>query len=139
MAFDSRQYEYADLMLVLGGRDVTGVRGVKYSEKKELEPLFAKGRYPHSMQGGNVTTEGEFTLLQDEVEALILAGGGSLLNLKGLTAVVQYGNPSMGDVLLTDVIEGIYFSESSKELKQGDKFMDFKLPFLALRIRHQVT
>ena len=36
--FDSREYEFADLTLVLGGKDITGFRGVKYTVKQEKEP-----------------------------------------------------------------------------------------------------
>lgn len=138
MAFDSREYEWADLTLVLGGRDLTGIRAIKYTEKIEREPLFAKGRHAHSIQSGNVTVEGEITCLQSEHEALIKSGKGSILNLKGLDGIVNYGDAAAGDAVITDRIESIHFTESSKELKQGDKNMETTLPFVALRVRHQV-
>lgn len=135
MAFNSRQYEWADVTLVLGGRDITGIRGVKYSEKAEKEALFAKGRHAHSIQTGNVSVEGEITVLQSELIALEIAGGGSILGLS-LDAVVAYGNPSAGDMLSTDRIVGISFTEAAKELKQGDKNMEISLPFIALRVKN---
>lgn len=137
--FDSRQYEWADITLILGGKDITGIRSVKYSEKIEREPLHAKGRYPHSIQSGNVTIEGEIGLLQSELEALTLAGKGSALKLKGLQATISYGNPSLGDAMITDNIVGIYFTDISKELKQGDKFMEITLPFVAIMVQNQVA
>jgi hypothetical protein len=137
MSFNSRQYEWADLTLVLGGRDVTGIRGIKYTTKSELEPLFAKGRHAHSIQTGNETIEGEITVLQSELIALEQAGGGSITGLN-LDAVVQYGNPSAGDTPTTDRIVGLKFSESTKEFKQGDKFMECNIPFMALRVKNQV-
>lgn len=138
MSFDSREYEWADLTLILGGRDVTGIRGVKYTEKIEREPLYAKGRYAQGIQSGNVSYEGEFTLLQSELQALIIAAGGSILKLKGLQANVSYGNPVNMDSVVTDALEGIYFTESTNELKQGDKFMEVKLPFLCTRVRPNI-
>ena len=30
---NGREYEWADLTLILGGRDITGFRGLKYGEK----------------------------------------------------------------------------------------------------------
>jgi hypothetical protein len=137
MSFNSRQYEWADVTAVIGGRDVTGIKGVKYSEKVEKEPLYAKGRHPHSIQTGNVSIEGEFTLLQSELIALEQAGGGSILGLN-LDAVIQYGDPSAGDTPTTDRIVGVSFTEAPKELKQGDKFMEVTIPFVALRVRNQV-
>lgn len=134
--FNSRQYEWADLSLVLGGRDITGIRGVKYTEKAEKEALFAKGRYAHSIQTGNITVEGEITMLQSEYEALVAAGNGSVLGLS-LDGVFAYGNPQAGDALITDRVVGISFTEAPKELKQGDKFMEITLPFVALSVKNQ--
>jgi hypothetical protein len=134
MAFNSREYEWADITLVLGGRDVTGIRAIKYSEAIEREALYAKGRYPHGIQSGNVAYEGEITLLQSELEALVLAGGGSIINLRGLGGIVSYGDLTNGDAPSVDAIENLYFTKSEKELKQGDKFMEVKLPFICTRI-----
>jgi hypothetical protein len=135
---DSRQYEFADITLVIGGRDVTGIRGIKYSEKIERELLHAKGRYPHSIQSGNYSVEGELTLLQSELELLIAEGLGSVLNIQ-TDAICSYGNPSNGDTLITDKVVGLMFTESVKEMKQGDKNMEVQLPFIALRLFHQIA
>ena len=134
--FNSRQYEWADLSLILGGKDITGIRGVKYSEKAEKEAVFAKGRNAHSIQTGNIAIEGEITMLQSEYESLVLAGGGSVLGLN-LDGVFAYGNPSAGVTLLTDRVVGISFTEAAKEFKQGDKFMEITLPFIALSVKNQ--
>jgi hypothetical protein len=136
MAFNSRQYEWADVTLVLGGVDVTAIRSIKYSEKAEKEALFAKGRHAHSIQTGNIAVEGEITMLQSHYESLVSAGNGSILGLS-LDAVVGYGNPAAGDPLITDRIIGVSFTEAAKELKQGDKFMEITLPFVALAVKNQ--
>lgn len=135
--FNSREYEWADLTLILGGRDITGIRSVKYTEKIEQEVLYAKGRHGHSVQRGNIAYEGEIKLLRSEYDALVKAGGGTALSLC-LDALVCYGNPSLGDALTTDRIENIRFGEASKEFNQGDKFQEITLPFLALRVVNQV-
>lgn len=139
MPFDSRQYEWADMTLVINGRDITGMRAVKYSEDIEREALYAKGRHAHSVQSGNVSIKGEIAVLQSEYEALVEAGDGSILNLKGLTGVISYGDPANGDAVTTDRIEGIYFTTAEKDIKQGDKFMEIKLPFIALRLKNRVA
>lgn len=131
MAFNSRQYEFADVTVYMGNRDVTGLRAIKYASKQEKELLHGKGNKPMSIQKGNKTYEGEIGLLQSELEALEVAGGGSILDLE-LTIVVNYGNPSKGDMIKTDVLTGVQFTEESRELKQGDKFMEVTLPFIFL-------
>ena len=135
MAFDSRQYEWADLTLILGGQDITGIRSVKYTEKIERELIYAKGRYPQSIQSGNIAYEGEIALLQSDYEALVKAGNGSILSLS-LDGLFAYGNPSAGDMLVTDRVLGIRFTEAAKELKQGDKFMEITLPFICIMIKN---
>jgi len=135
---DSRQYEFNDCTLSLGGRIITGFRGIKYGISQEKEPLYGKGNEPLSIQKGNVSYTGEITLLQSELETLRRAGNGTVLNLH-LDAVVAYGNPSRGDVLTIDKIRGLEFTDDSKEIKQGDKNMEITLPFVALKIEHQVN
>ena len=136
MAFNSRQYEWGDVTVVLGGRDITGIRGIKYTEKGEKEASFAKGRHAHSIQNGNITVEGEITVLQSELIALERAGNGSILGLN-VDAVVSFGNPSLGDAMTTDRIVGISFTEAPKEMKQGDKNMEISIPFIALAVINQ--
>ena len=132
--FNSREYEWADVTLMLGGKDITGVRGVKYSTKQEKEAVYGKGNEPIAIQKGNKSIEGEITILQSELETMRLQSGTkSILDLQ-LDGVVCYGNPANGDVLVTDVVQGIQFTEEPKELKQGDKFMEITLPFIALRV-----
>ncbi|SEG39409.1 hypothetical protein SAMN05421847_2186 [Halpernia humi] len=134
---NDREYEWADLTLILGGRDITRFRGLKYSEKIEREAIYAKGRKPVSIQSGNIGYEGEIVMLQSEYEALVKACNGSVLGacLDGLGC---YGDPSKGDAMTTDRIESLRFTEAAKEFKQGDKFQEITLPFIALDIKNQI-
>lgn len=132
--FNSREYEWADVTLLLGGKDITGVRGVKYTVKQEKETVYGKGNEPIAIQKGNKSYEGEITMLQSELETIRINGNGSILGLQ-LDAVVAYGNPANGDVMITDVIQGIQFTEEPHEMKQGDKQMEVTLPFIALRVK----
>lgn len=129
--FNSREYEWSDVNVVAAGRPVTGIRGVKYSSKQEKEVLHAKGNKPHSIQRGNKTYDGELTVTQSEYEALRAAGGGDILDIS-IDIVVAYGNPSKGDVITTDLLMGVEFTEDNTEWKQGDKFHEKSLPFIFL-------
>ncbi|WP_298576208.1 hypothetical protein [uncultured Porphyromonas sp.] len=128
---NTREFEWSDISLVVAGRDIKGFRGVKYSEKQEKEALYAKGNKAHCIQSGNIAYEGELTLTQSEYETLRLAMGGSILS-GSLSMVVAYGNPSKGDVMVTDALSGCEFTEDSTEWKQGDKFQEKSLPFVFL-------
>ena len=135
MTFNSREYEWADLSVLIGGVDITGLRGLKYSQKQEKELIYGKGNMPYAVQKGNVSNEGEITILQSEYEALRNAAkDGSVLSLQ-TDIVACYGNPSKGDVMVTDVLMGVQFTEEPKGIKQGDKFQEITLPFIFLRLQ----
>lgn len=128
---NTREYEWSDVTVVLAGRLVTGLRGVKYSAKQEKELLHAKGNKPHSIQRGNKTYDGEITLLQSEYEALKKASGGDILDAS-MDIVAAYGNPTAGDTITTDMLIGVEFTEDNTEWKQGDKFQEKTLQFIYL-------
>ena len=128
---NTREYEWSDVTVVLAGRLVTGLRGVKYSAKQEKELLHAKGNKPHSIQRGNKTYDGEITLLQSEYEALRKASGGDILDAS-MDIVAAYGNPTAGDVITTDMLIGVEFTEDNTTWTQGDKFQEKTLPFIYL-------
>lgn len=131
--FNSREYEFADVTVIVGGKDITGLRGVKYSVKQEKELIYGKGNLPHSIQRGNKSFEGEITVLQSELETLIANSPDQDLMELQFDTVVSYGNPSNGDVMITDKLIGCQITGYDKELKQGDKFMEVKLPVIFLR------
>lgn len=134
---NGRQYEWGDLTLVLGGKDLTGFRGIKYTDKTEREAVYAKGNDPHAIQSGNNSYEGEIKMLQSEYEKLVTKGGGNVKSLM-LDAVLSYGDPSKGNAMITDRIESLRFTEAAKEFNQGDKFMEVTLPFIALGIKNHI-
>lgn len=138
---NGRQYEFADISLILAGRDVVGIHGIKYKESQEKELLYGKGNRPLSIQKGNISYSGEIVILQDELETLKLlakneTGRSSILGLN-LNAVVCYGNPLKGEVMITDRIFGIQFTEEEKAMTQGDKNMEITLPFICTDIQYQ--
>ncbi|MCQ2299754.1 MAG: hypothetical protein MJZ81_06490 [Bacteroidales bacterium] len=132
--FSSRQYEWADVTVVIGGKPITGIRGVSYKATQEKTPIYGKGNQPIAIQRGNISYEGSVKLLQSEMETLAKAGGkNGVLGLE-VDVVVTYGNPSNGDLLRTDILKGVQFTEEPRELNQGDQFMESELPMVFLRI-----
>lgn len=132
---NTREYEWSDVNVVMAGRPVTGLRGVKYSAKQEKELVHAKGNKPHSIQRGNKTYEGEITLLQSEYESLRSACGGDILDAS-VDIVAAYGNPTNGDAITTDILIAVEFTEDNTEWKQGDKFQEKTLPFIFVDMKN---
>lgn len=134
--FNSKEYEWAQLTAIMGGRDVTGIRGVEYKESKDKEYVYGKGNKPRGIQHGNFSYDGKIKLLQSELIALETAAniaGTDLLDIR-LNIVVSYGNPSKGDIIHMDILQGVEFTEKPKNLNQGDKFMEVELPFMMLDV-----
>lgn len=133
--FNSKEYEWSSISVVMGGRMVTGIRAISYTKSQEKEALYAKGDKPHSIQRGNKSYEGSVTLLQSELEALEEAAGGDVLDAS-FDLIVSYGNPLKGDVIHTDLICGFEITEVPKGMNQGDRFAEHELPGIALEIQN---
>ena len=131
--FDTREYEWADVTVVMAGRDVTGIRGVSYTASQEKEALYAKGNTPHGIQRGNKSYEGSIRILQSELDALSAAASGDVLDVS-FNILVSYGNPSKGDVIKTDLLSGVEITSVPKGLNQNDKFMEIELPLVMLDV-----
>ena len=132
--FNSREYEWSDVSVVINGIDIIGIRGVSYSEAQEKEARYAKGNKPHGIQRGNKSYTGSIRLLQSAVLALQASvPSRSILDVT-IDIVVSYGNPKMGDVIHTDLIKGAEFTENPRSLNQNDKFMEIELPIIAIDV-----
>lgn len=131
--FDSREYEWADITIMIGTRIIIGARGVKYSNKQDKELIYGKGNEPYAIQKGNKSHDGELTLAMSELLALQEESQtGSILDLQ-VNLTVCYGNPDQGDVMHTDKLMGVQFTEEPQEMKQGDTRSEHALPFIFLR------
>jgi hypothetical protein len=130
---NGREYEWADLTLIAGGRDMIEFRGISWKRKIEQEAVKAKGRKAFAIQRGNEDCEGEVVLLKSGFDKLAKAGGGTALSLN-IDLMLAYGDPSTGNAMTTKRIVGVRFGEEGEDWKQGDKFTEVKLPYLALDI-----
>jgi len=137
--FNSKEYEWSNVQVLMLGRPVTGIRGVSYKTSQEKEVVYARGSNPRAIQRGNKSYEGTLTLLQSELEALLLtvAKGKSVCDIPAFDIVVSYA-PETGGTIVTDLVKNAEFTDVEKMLKQGDKFMEIELPFIALGIKYTV-
>lgn len=138
MAFNSAQYSWADVKVIMLGREVTGLQGVKYKVARELEEVRGRGNDPLALQRGNKSYDGSIMLLQSEVEALEVAVAAldpnyDLTDVQ-FDIIVTYGD---GGVSHTDTVQGVVITEYEKGINQGDKYMKIELPFKALGIKRK--
>lgn len=131
--FDSREYEWADISIMIGTRLISAARGVSYSNKQDKELIYGKGNEPYAIQKGNKSHEGELRLAMSELLALQAESKtGSILDLQ-VDMTVCYGNPEQGDVMHTDKLLGVQFTDEPQAMNQGDAHSEHALPFIFLR------
>lgn len=139
MAFNSKQYAFVDISVIILGRKIEGFRGIKYSVKTEKEHLHGRGRKAMSIQSGAETVEGELTLLQSELIALntTIRAANPLAKLTDVSfdIIVTYGN---GITASTDKVASAEFTEYEVGMEADDKYMEIALPFLAIDVFHGV-
>ncbi|NDV45503.1 hypothetical protein D0T49_00350 [Paludibacter sp. 221] len=128
---NGREYEWADICLVVGGIEIKGFRSINYKESQEKEPLHAKGNKPRSIQRGNKTYTGSLLFTQSEIIALKTATGTrSLLDIQ--TDIIIAYVPENSAKIRTISILGAEFTDIEEKMAQGDKFMEIELPYVAL-------
>ncbi|MDM1045874.1 hypothetical protein HX004_14035 [Myroides sp. 1354] len=137
MAFNSREYEWADITVIAGATDITGIRGIEYKETVEKEVLYTKGRKGRSIQTGNISITGTLTVTQSAYITLRKSHSKGIRALQ-LDLAINYGNPIEGDALTTDRILSLQFTESGVGMNQNDKFAEIALPFIALELQTDV-
>lgn len=137
--FNSKEYDWANIEVVMLGKVVGGLRGVTYKASQEKELIYGRGNKPRAVQKGNKSYEGSISLLQSELEALLLtvSKGKNIVDIPAFDIVVAYAPDTAGNIV-TDIIKNVELTEVQKSMKQGDKFMEIELPFIALDIEFAV-
>ena len=132
--YNSEEYAWKDLSINVLGRVLNGVTGLKYSEKTDQTPLYGRGQKPIAIQSGNMSFEGEITLLQSEAIALQNAAKAANKRVGQISfdIVAAY---SIDTAINTDIIKGVKISDFEKALKQGDKNMEIAFKFMALDVQ----
>lgn len=138
-SFNSKEYAWIDVVLVMLGQPVTGLRGIEYKLKRQKEALFATGKKARGIQMGKKEYEGTITVLQSELiamQAAALAKGYDDITDLEFDVIVSY-LPESG-VVQTDKIINISFTETPYAMKEGDLYQEHALPFIACDIEPNV-
>lgn len=138
--FNSKEYAWIDVTLVMLGKPVTGLRSIEYKMKRQKEALFATGKKARGIQLGKKEYEGTITVLQSELIAMQTAakakGYDDVTDLE-FDAIVSYV-PESG-VVQTDKIVNLSITEAPYGMKEGDLFQEIALPFIACDVEPNVV
>ena len=135
--FNSKQYSWCSISVLLGGRILDGCTAIEYTEKKEKDLLYGRGCKPHGVVGGNVSYEGKISIWQSELEAMTRDETNKNILALSFDIVVAYV-PNDGGQIVTDILKGVEFTEVKKGMNQGDKNMIVELPILFIDVKRQV-
>jgi hypothetical protein len=132
-------YSWNEYRCFMGGKFVTGIRGFSYKKSRAVEPIYAEGDEPVDVGFGNYAYEGSVKILQNELEAIILAGGGDPFKLPPFSIAHSYiPSNSPSKKVIIDMCEGCYFTEIEKAMEQGATFMEISTPLHIGKIKHNV-
>jgi UDP-N-acetylglucosamine enolpyruvyl transferase len=138
-SFNSKEYAWIDVKVVVMGKEVTGMRGVEYKLKRQKAALFATGKRARGIQMGKKEYDGTFTMLQSELIALnaaaIAKGYDDVTDLE-FDAIVSY-LPENG-IIQTDKIVNMSITEAPYNFKEGDLQQEHALPFIACDVEPNV-
>jgi hypothetical protein len=137
--FTTDEYAWADIKVVMLGRPVIGIRGVRYKVTRTKTNIYALGSKPVARTRGNKEFEGELVLLQSELEAIQkgLAKGQDITDIKPFDIVVSYA-PNDGGQIVTDMMKAVEFLEVEKGMNQNDPNMELTLPVIIGDIQYNV-
>lgn len=139
-SFNTKEYAWIDVNVVLLGKPVTGLRGIEYKSKRQTEALFATGKKARGIQKGKKEYEGTITVLQSELIAMQAAakqsGYDDITDLE-FDIIVSY-MPESG-VVQTDKVVNASITEAPNSIKEGDLYSEHALPFIACDIEYNVT
>lgn len=139
ITFETNEYAWIDLKVVMLGREIGGLRGIEYKVKHQMEALYASGRKGRAIQRGKKEYEGTITLLQSELIALDRAAqekGHEDITDVSFDVIVSY-LPENG-IITTDKIVGVAITEIPRAMKLDDLQMEIALPFIALDVESNI-
>ena len=136
-SFNTKEYAWIDVNVVLLGKPVAGLRGIEYKSKRSKEALFATGKKARGIQLGKKEYEGTITVLQSELIAMQAAaknaGYDDITDLE-FDIIVSYISES--GVVQTDKVVNASVTEAPNSIKEGDLYSEHALPFIACDVEY---
>lgn len=129
VAINGLLYSWADIRIILFGRDITGILAIDYSDGVTVKPVKGRGIKRIGRVKGDYDAKATLTLEMSEVEAinLSLPAGTSIYDIKPFDVTVVYVNDEQ--LLITHVLKQCVFTSQDRGAKAGEvKEIEVKLP-----------
>lgn len=126
------EYSWGNVEIAINGRVIVMALGLSFKESIERELIYGKGNSPLTINDGNIKNEGELTIHQSELDKLLNSTGNiGVKGLKDLTITAAYVKEGR---ITTRIFVQVAITELGEEVKQNDKFIEVKLPFIFLKV-----
>jgi hypothetical protein len=139
-AFNSEEYGFVDLQVIMLGRPVAGLRRLRFKAMQQKKNVHGAGKKPIARQRGTIDYEGSISILMSELVALMQSNGNSntgVLGIKPFDIVAAFA-PSIGDVVTTFRLVYTEFTEYELNTGVGDEEIEIELPIIIGDIEENV-
>lgn len=126
---NTREYSGKDVKIGFLGREVSAIR-IAYTATQAKTNMYVLGKKdPYAKTVGRKEYEGELVLPQSEFEALqrSLPAGSDVLDIAPFDISILYVD-EITNVIVTDVLRNVEFTEYSKEMAQDTEMMEVTMP-----------
>lgn len=131
-AFNSEEYGFVDLQVVMLGRPVIGLLGLRFKASQEKTNIHGAGSKPVARGRGPVTYEGSVKVLLSELLAMLQSQGNPAkgpLGIKPFDLIASFA-PSDVDAISTFRLVYVEFTECEVDVNQGDNSVEIELPII---------
>ena len=129
VAINGLLYSWADIRLILLGREIVGILAIDYDDGQTTKPVYGRGKKRIGRVSGMYEANASITLEMSEVEALNLSlpAGTSIYDIAPFDVTVVYVNAEQ--LLVTHVLKQCTFLKQNRGAKTGEvKEIEVKLP-----------
>ncbi|NME69008.1 hypothetical protein [Flammeovirga aprica] len=128
------EFAWKDLTVIVGGKDVGGIRGVSWKESQVKEFIYGKGDEPIGIGKGNKEPSIELKMTLGEKLALEKSlGVNSLLDVS-FDVSLAYAKEQTGKQAFR-YFKSVEITEDAEAFEQGDTSMEVTFPAICLGIK----
>jgi hypothetical protein len=130
-------YSWASIKVTVLGRMVIGIRAIDYKDSQAIEGTYGAGNQAIEVGFGNITNEGNITLLGYELDALeLLAPNGRIQEIPPFDIIVSW---NAGTSVKVHRLENCIFKDNGRSNSQGDTMSEFQVPLFIGQIKFNVN
>ncbi len=139
-AFNSEEYGFVDLQVVMLGRPLIGLQGLRFKVMQEKSNVKGAGAKPIARARGSIDFEGSVKMLLSEYIALLQSQGNPAKGAVGVKPfdIVACFAPSVASVITTFRLVYCEFTECEVNVNQGDQSIVIELPIIMGDIENNV-